>query len=292
MARARNIKPSLFKNEILGTIDPLITLLFEGLWCLADREGRLEDRPLRIKAEIFPYRENLDINGYLTVLEQHDFIRRYKSAGIGYIQVTKFKEHQSPHNTEKPSKLPPYEAVIVDSIGSKEITVNSPLNNDGLTTALPPDSLIPDSLIPDHHAISISESGCDDDHFSDRLPNNAHPEAQLCAALRPLGVQATPANPFVIAWVSDGITLTQLLEAVSRARLAKPSPAPIPVRYLDTTVRGMIAEAAKPKPPPKFDPVAYVNRHRKPDCENENEHEIIDITPRNPMVGNPSETGD
>jgi len=33
----------------------LARLLYPGLWMLADREGRLEDRPLRIKAEILPY---------------------------------------------------------------------------------------------------------------------------------------------------------------------------------------------------------------------------------------------
>ena len=68
MARARNIKPSVFTNELLGTLAPEVTLLFMGLWCLADKDGILEDRPLRIKAEIFPYRDNLDVNGYLTVL--------------------------------------------------------------------------------------------------------------------------------------------------------------------------------------------------------------------------------
>ena len=43
MARARNIKPALFKNEILGVADPLCTLTFQGLWMLADRDGRLEN---------------------------------------------------------------------------------------------------------------------------------------------------------------------------------------------------------------------------------------------------------
>ena len=76
--RARNIKPGIFRNEILGSSDPLLTLLFEGLWCLADREGRLEDRHLRIKAEVFPYRENLDIHRYLTELERTGFVQRYK----------------------------------------------------------------------------------------------------------------------------------------------------------------------------------------------------------------------
>jgi hypothetical protein len=52
--RACNIKPGFFKNEVLGTAVPILSLLFSGLWGLADREGRLEDRPLRIKAEIFP----------------------------------------------------------------------------------------------------------------------------------------------------------------------------------------------------------------------------------------------
>lgn len=129
--RARNIKPGLFKNEVLGCADPLLTLLFEGLWCMADKEGRLEDRPLRIKAEIFPYREIPDINGYLTQLERMGFIRRYKVKEAALIEVLNFKKHQSPHHTEKKSELP--------------APVNSPLEHG----ENPPDSLIPDSLIPD-----------------------------------------------------------------------------------------------------------------------------------------------
>ena len=53
MARARNIKPGFFKNEILGVADPLYSLLFEGLWVLADRAGRLEDRPFASRARSF-----------------------------------------------------------------------------------------------------------------------------------------------------------------------------------------------------------------------------------------------
>jgi hypothetical protein len=127
--RARNIKPGLFKNEILGSSDPLFTLLFEGLWCLADREGRLEDRPLRIKAEVFPYRDNLDIHRYLTELERTGFVQRYKVGELALIQVLNFKKHQNPHHTEKKSELP--------------APVNSPLVNG----EYPADSLIPDSLI-------------------------------------------------------------------------------------------------------------------------------------------------
>jgi hypothetical protein len=138
MARARNIKPGFFKNEILGTLDPFVALLFAGLWTLADKSGILEDRPLRIKAELFPYRDGFDINGYLTVLEQEGFLHRYEGAGTKLIQITKFREHQNPHHTEKDSIYPEYSIAC-------ELTVKQPLNN-GST---PADSLNTDSLIPD-----------------------------------------------------------------------------------------------------------------------------------------------
>jgi len=131
MARARNIKPALFKNELLGVADPLLTLLFESLWCLADREGRLEDRPLRIKAETFPYRDGLNIESFLSELQSMGFILRYKVGGQALIQIVNFKKHQTPHNTEKPSELP------------APLTEGLSLNNEKKTQALPPDSLNP-----------------------------------------------------------------------------------------------------------------------------------------------------
>jgi len=132
--RSRNIKPGLFKNEILGTEDPMLTVLFVGLWCLADRRGRLEDRPLRIKAEVFPYRDGLDINGYLTVLSRLEFIQRYEVEGRAYIQIVNFEKHQKPHHTEKESNIPPLP-------NNGETTVNTPCVH-----ALIPDSLV---LIPE-----------------------------------------------------------------------------------------------------------------------------------------------
>ncbi len=55
MARTRQISPKFFKHEDLCALSPLHRLLFEGMWCEADREGRLEDRPRRLKAEILPF---------------------------------------------------------------------------------------------------------------------------------------------------------------------------------------------------------------------------------------------
>lgn len=106
MARARNIKPGIFKNEILGSADPIYTLLFQGLWTLADREGRLEDRPLRIKGELFPYRDGIDVDDALGWLHDNGFIIRYQAEGGRYVAVLNFLKHQKPHKHEQKSDIP------------------------------------------------------------------------------------------------------------------------------------------------------------------------------------------
>src|SRR5690606_18884403 len=105
MARARNIKPSFFANDDLADIHPLGRLLFIGLWTLADREGRLEDRPRRIKAEVLPY-DDCDVDGLLDDLQKHGFIQRYEVGGERFIQVVNFKKHQNPHVKESASSIP------------------------------------------------------------------------------------------------------------------------------------------------------------------------------------------
>ncbi len=108
MARSRNIKPGFFASEQLGTCDHGARLLFAALWTLADREGRLEDRPMRIRAYAFPYDAVTvdDIGRWLSQLENHNLISRYSNAGVEVICVDKFKAHQNPHVKELPSKLP------------------------------------------------------------------------------------------------------------------------------------------------------------------------------------------
>lgn len=137
MARARNIKPGLFKNEVLGVADPLFTLLFEGLWVLADRAGRLEDRPLRIKAEVFPYREGLDVVSMLSWLEQAGFIRRYLANGLALIQITEFVKHQNPHKNEPESIYPSPEEIgtTPEIIGSTHADSGFRIPDSGLLIA-------------------------------------------------------------------------------------------------------------------------------------------------------------
>jgi hypothetical protein len=41
MARIRTIKPEFFTSDDICALTPLARLLYIGLWCEADREGRL-----------------------------------------------------------------------------------------------------------------------------------------------------------------------------------------------------------------------------------------------------------
>jgi hypothetical protein len=112
--RSRSLKPAIFKNELLGSADPLVTILFEGLWCCADREGRLEDRPLRICAEVFPYRRSVTekkVDTWLDWLHGHGFIVRYEAGPKKAIQVVNFLKHQRPHSKEAPSIIQPLDDV-------------------------------------------------------------------------------------------------------------------------------------------------------------------------------------
>ncbi len=105
--RARNLKPGFFKNEVLAGLPPMVRLTFAGLPGLADRAGRLEDRPARIKGELFPY-EDFDVDAALSALAegQEPFITRYASNGHKYIQINNFGKHNTPHFREAPSTIP------------------------------------------------------------------------------------------------------------------------------------------------------------------------------------------
>lgn len=105
MARARLLKPGFFSNERLSDVAPIGRLLFAGLWTIADREGRMPDRPKWIKGALFPY-ENPPVERLLGQLATLGFIERYEVDGERYIQVTNFSKHQHVHVNEQPSTIP------------------------------------------------------------------------------------------------------------------------------------------------------------------------------------------
>jgi hypothetical protein len=132
MARKRMIDPSFWVDEKLGTVDPVVRLLFMGLISQADDEGRLNGHPSLIKSLIFPYDHSIQVNDVdewlnLLSLEERKLIQRYEVDHQKYILITNFKKHQTINKPQK-SKLPP----LLESYGSPTVVVSE---QSGIATA-------------------------------------------------------------------------------------------------------------------------------------------------------------
>lgn len=110
--RIRTIKPEFWLHEDLSQLSPMARLAFIGLWQLADREGRLEDRPRRIKVSLFPY-DNTEIEPLVSELEAFGFVQKYDVDGASYLSIPGFLEHQRPHPKEAQSLIPPNSSRVI-----------------------------------------------------------------------------------------------------------------------------------------------------------------------------------
>lgn len=177
MARSRNIKPGFFSNEDLVELPFSTRILFSALWCLADREGRLEDRPKKIKMFAFPA-DNVDVDEALQELHDRALIVRYEVDGKLYLAIPAFYKHQKPHSKEAASTIPPPSAPkTTTKVGAHtdqghiEHATSTDLGN--CEHALIPDSLnlIPDSSeIEPHGSCVEQEKSCLTPPATDVIP--------------------------------------------------------------------------------------------------------------------------
>lgn len=110
MARIRQIKPEFFLDDVLAQCSRDVRYLFIGLWPLADRAGRLENRPAKIKAQIYPYDSDVSVQkvvSWLNKLAESSFIIQYRANSHNYIQIRTFTKHQHCHMKEPESTIPP-----------------------------------------------------------------------------------------------------------------------------------------------------------------------------------------
>lgn len=109
MPRIRQIKPEFFLDDELASIPRDARLLFIGLWVIADKAGRMEDRPAKIKAQLFPYDTDVSyqkIDALLNDLRDGNFIIRYQINNKKLIQIRSFSKHQHCHVKEPESTIP------------------------------------------------------------------------------------------------------------------------------------------------------------------------------------------
>jgi hypothetical protein len=127
VSRIRTIKPSFFLDEDLAKLPAFDRLVFAGLWTQADKAGRLEDRPQRLRVQLLPYDDG-NFEAILQRLHDSGFIHRYVVNGVKLIQVSNFSKHQRPHHTEPDSTFPPCDTDSQPSIHGAD-TVEQPLTD-------------------------------------------------------------------------------------------------------------------------------------------------------------------
>lgn len=155
MARARQIKPTFFMHEVVASLSHFTRLYWIGLWTLADREGRLEYRPLRIKAQLFPY-EDADIERSTSELESKGFVQRRKfSDGRTILYIVNWSKHQKPHQNEARSEFPPLDEGL-EPLGEALASLDDALALEPRTLNLEPRTLNTESPLPsegDHERV-------------------------------------------------------------------------------------------------------------------------------------------
>ena len=104
--RRREISPEFWTDERVIEVSDAAKLLFIGLWQLADREGRIEDKPKTIGLKLRPWAP-AEAPAMLDELVVQGMVRRYQVDGRRLLLIPRFAEHQNVHPKEMASKLPP-----------------------------------------------------------------------------------------------------------------------------------------------------------------------------------------
>jgi len=130
MARIRTIKPEFFLHEELFDAEAATNLplrvAFIGLWTQADREGRFEWRPRRLKAAILPY-DDVDMARVLHALATRGFIAQYACEGREFGVIPSFPRHQVINNREADSEIPaPPETLENPPVLTRDARVDDP----------------------------------------------------------------------------------------------------------------------------------------------------------------------
>ena len=102
MARIRTVKPEFFTSEDIISLSPLARLLYIGMWCEADREGRFAWKPNTLKLRYLPA-DNIEIYSLCDEIVSAGLVVTY---GDGLAFIPSFSKHQSINPREAASTFP------------------------------------------------------------------------------------------------------------------------------------------------------------------------------------------
>lgn len=111
MPRIRTVKPEFWEDDTVGSLSFGARLLFIATWNLADDEGLLRWTPAYIKAQVFMYDDEIDVDDaerFMGELVKAEVVFPYRGGKsqqrLAYI--INFHKHQR-INRPSPAKLPP-----------------------------------------------------------------------------------------------------------------------------------------------------------------------------------------
>lgn len=118
MARIRTVKPEFFTSDDICSLSMAARLLYIGVWCEADREGRMEWKPRSLKRRYLPD-DNIDIDALCSELVDAGLVVLYGDS-LAYIPT--FGKHQHINPREAASNLPDPEATREPRVSHASVT--------------------------------------------------------------------------------------------------------------------------------------------------------------------------
>lgn len=101
MARIRSVKPEFWIDEKIVELPMAARLLFIGLWNFADDQGYIDDKPRRIKMQVFPG-DDIEVEPVLDVLVASGLLVRYDSPVGPVLHVRNWDRHQRVDRASSP----------------------------------------------------------------------------------------------------------------------------------------------------------------------------------------------
>lgn len=104
MPRIRTVKPEYWTDEKILSVSITARLFFIGLWNWADDHGVVENKPMQLKARIFPC-DQVDVPALVDELVNVGLLQKYQPNGEGFLLIRNFTKHQVVDRPRK-SSLP------------------------------------------------------------------------------------------------------------------------------------------------------------------------------------------
>lgn len=115
--KIRSVRPEFFSDPIVAQMSMGARLLFIGLWCHVDDDGRGEYLPKRIEGDVFPL-DDVPFDVLWSELELLGRVVRYVANGAEFFVIPTFTRHQKP-NRKYDSKLPAPPVDVVRAVGEQ-----------------------------------------------------------------------------------------------------------------------------------------------------------------------------